>query len=32
MAQDPTLTAKVDGWLEDAATYVVTTYRTRSPR
>jgi uncharacterized membrane-anchored protein YjiN (DUF445 family) len=27
MAQDPTLTAKVDGWLEDAATYVVTTYR-----
>lgn len=27
MAQDPALTAKVDGWLEDAATYVVTTYR-----
>jgi uncharacterized membrane-anchored protein YjiN (DUF445 family) len=27
MAQDPALTGKVDGWLEDAATYVVTTYR-----
>ncbi|WP_431946228.1 DUF445 domain-containing protein [Actinacidiphila sp. bgisy167] len=27
MTQDPRLTAKIDGWLEDAATYVVTTYR-----
>jgi uncharacterized membrane-anchored protein YjiN (DUF445 family) len=27
MAQDPALTGKVDGWLEDAATYVVTTYQ-----
>ncbi|WP_374118142.1 DUF445 domain-containing protein [Streptomyces sp. RKAG337] len=27
MATDPALQAKVDGWLEDAATYVVTTYR-----
>ncbi|MGW7004076.1 DUF445 domain-containing protein [Streptomyces sp. NPDC054933] len=27
MASDRRLQAKVDGWLEDAATYVVTTYR-----
>ncbi|MDJ0344411.1 DUF445 domain-containing protein [Streptomyces sp. H10-C2] len=27
MATDAGLQAKVDGWLEDAATYVVTTYR-----
>ncbi|MEU3459819.1 DUF445 domain-containing protein [Streptomyces sp. NPDC006733] len=27
MATDTALQAKVDGWLEDAATYVVTTYR-----
>ncbi|MFJ4845395.1 MULTISPECIES: DUF445 domain-containing protein [unclassified Streptomyces] len=27
MTEDPRLTAKIDGWLEDAATYVVTTYR-----
>ncbi|MBY8887948.1 DUF445 domain-containing protein [Streptomyces sp. PTM05] len=27
MASDERLQAKVDGWLEDAATYVVTTYR-----
>ena len=27
MTTDPALQAKVDGWLEDAATYVVTTYR-----
>ncbi|MDF9813426.1 uncharacterized membrane-anchored protein YjiN (DUF445 family) [Streptomyces sp. SPB162] len=27
MATDGALQAKVDGWLEDAATYVVTTYR-----
>ncbi|MER0242339.1 DUF445 domain-containing protein, partial [Streptomyces sp. HSW2009] len=27
MATDPTLQRKVDGWLEDAAVYVVTTYR-----
>jgi uncharacterized membrane-anchored protein YjiN (DUF445 family) len=27
MATDPRLQAKVDSWLEDAATYLVTTYR-----
>ncbi len=27
MAADPQLRAKVDGWVEDAAAYVVTTYR-----
>jgi uncharacterized membrane-anchored protein YjiN (DUF445 family) len=27
MAEDPRLRAKVDGWVEDAAVYVVTTYR-----
>ncbi|MFT2020071.1 DUF445 domain-containing protein [Streptomyces sp. 796.1] len=27
MATDPALQRKVDGWLEDAAVYVVTTYR-----
>ncbi|MFJ6519128.1 DUF445 domain-containing protein [Streptomyces filamentosus] len=28
LATDPRLQAKVDGWLESAVTYVVTTYRT----
>jgi uncharacterized membrane-anchored protein YjiN (DUF445 family) len=27
MSRDPRLQSKVDGWLEDAATYVVATYR-----
>jgi uncharacterized membrane-anchored protein YjiN (DUF445 family) len=27
MAEDPQLRAKVDGWVEDAAAYVVSTYR-----
>ncbi|MFG2304901.1 DUF445 domain-containing protein [Actinacidiphila glaucinigra] len=27
MTEDPRLAAKIDGWLEDAAVYVVTTYR-----